>query len=125
MKKSIWLLILALGLFSCNKNPVELEESTGDINHLTVLIEDALWKGEVGDVIRKKFAASVEGLPQEEPVFNLIHHTDKSGDDCYCKNRNIFIVDKNTYNILEKRDYDFALIQIVIYITGKNTTEVL
>lgn len=81
MKKSIWLLILALGLFSCNKNPVELEESTGDINHLTVLIEDALWKGEVGDFIRKKFAASVEGLPQEEPVFNLIQHTDKSGDD--------------------------------------------
>jgi hypothetical protein len=125
MKKSIWLLILALGLFSCNKNPVELEESTGDINHLTVLIEDALWKGEVGDFIRKKFAASVEGLPQEEPVFNLIQHTDKSGDDFFCKNRNILIVEKTTENFFEIRNDDFALNQNVIYISGKNTPEIM
>ena len=125
MKKNIWLLILALALNSCNKSPVELEESTGDINHLTVLIEDALWKGEVGDFIRKKFAASVEGLPQEEPVFNLIQHTDKSGDDFFCKNRNILIVEKTTENFFEIRSDDFALNQNVIYISGKNTPEIL
>lgn len=126
MKKSIWrLLILVLGLSSCNKTPVELEESTGDINHLTVLIEDALWKGEVGDFIRKKFAASVEGLPQEEPIFSLVQHTDKSGDDFFCKNRNILIVEKTTENFFEIRSDDFALNQNVIYISGKNTPEIL
>lgn len=126
MKKSIWrLLILVLGLSSCNKTPVELEESTGDINHLTVLIEDALWKGEVGDFIRKKFAASVEGLPQEEPIFSLVQHTDKSGDDFFCKNRNILIVEKTTENFFEIRNDDFALNQNVIYISGKNTPEIL
>src|SRR5690606_37462774 len=125
MKKNIWLLILALALNSCNKSPVELEESTGDINHLTVLIEDALWKGEVGDFIRKKFAASVEGLPQEEPVFSLVQHTDKSGDDFFCKNRNILIVEKTTENFFEIRNDDFALNQNVIYISGKNTPEIM
>lgn len=123
--KKLCLVVLALVFFSCNKNPVELEESTGDINHLTVLIEDALWKGEVGDFIRKKFAASVEGLPQEEPVFNLIQHTDKSGDDFFCKNRNILIVEKTTENFFEIRNDDFALNQNVIYISGKNTPEIM
>jgi len=102
-----------------------MEPSTGDINHLTVLIEDALWKGEAGDVIRKKFAASVEGLPQEEPVFNLVQHTDKSGDDFFCKNRNLLIVEKNTENFFEIRNDDFAQNQNVIYISGKNTPEIL
>ncbi len=123
--KKVWLFVLAFGLFSCDKSPIELEESTGDINHLTVLIEDALWKGEVGDFIRKKFAASVEGLPQEEPVFSLVQHTDKSGDDFFCKNRNILIVEKTTENFFEIRNDDFALNQNVIYISGKNTPEIL
>lgn len=125
MKKNIWWLVLMLSLLSCNKNPVELQESTGDINHLTVLIEDALWKGEVGDFIRKKFAVSVEGLPQEEPVFNLVQHTDKSGDDFFCRNRNILIVEKTSENFFEIRNDDFALNQNVIYISGKNTPEIL
>lgn len=125
MKKSVWLLVLVLGLCSCKKSPVELEESTGDINHLTVLIEDALWKGEVGDFIRKEFAVSVEGLPEEEPVFNLVQHTDKSGDDFFCRNRNILIVEKTTDNFFEIRHDDFALNQNVIYISGRNTPEIL
>ena len=40
-------------------------------------IDDNLWNGEIGDSIRKKFAAPVDGLPQEEPLFTLNQYPTK------------------------------------------------
>ena len=41
------------------------------INTIAVIIDDQLWKGEVGDSIRNKFASPVIGLPEEEPLFTI------------------------------------------------------
>ena len=34
-------------------------ESNGKINNVSIIIDDNLWNGEIGDSIRKKFAASI------------------------------------------------------------------
>lgn len=71
MKKIIFLLCLAL--MACNEQKVVLPSSSGNINQLSVVIDNQLWQGEVGETIRKHFAANVQGLPQQEPLFNLSH----------------------------------------------------
>ncbi len=125
MKKIVYLFLFCFVLFSCTDNDSVAELSVGETNQITVIIEDSLWNGEVGDSIRKKLTTSVDGLPQEEPLFSLTQHTDRSGDDHFCKNRNIIIVEKSIEEFFEVRNDDFALNQSVIYIAGRNIPEIL
>jgi hypothetical protein len=38
---------------------------------MVVVIPNELWKGQVGDTIRKHFAAPVLGMPMDEPLFSI------------------------------------------------------
>src|SRR5690606_24768429 len=125
MKKITFIFLLCFSLFSCKEKEISLEESVGETNLITVIIEDNLWNGEVGDSIRKKLTTTVKGLPQEEPLFNLVQHTDRTGDDHFCQNRNIIIVEKSIDNVFEIRSNDFALNQSVIYFSGKTILDIL
>lgn len=125
MKKIACLFVLVFVLGSCKQKELSLQESVGEINQITVIIEDNLWNGEVGDSIRKKLTTTVKGLPQEEPLFNLLQHTDRNGDDHFCQNRNILIVEKSLDNYFEVRSNDFALNQSVIYLSGKTIPDIL
>lgn len=73
-------LIVFLSAIACQdknpktkKNRKNLISSTGSINSLSIIIDDSLWKGEIGESLRKEFTKSVTGLPQEEPLFSLGH----------------------------------------------------
>lgn len=72
MKNIILILCVAL-LWGCDEQKVVLPTSSGNINELSVIINNNLWQGKVGEVIRKHFAANVRGLPQQEPLFTLNH----------------------------------------------------
>ncbi len=70
------ILIFSVLIFSCTdqqgkKNNRILPKSVGNINALQVVIQDSLWQGEVGEAIRSYFAAPTDGLPQDEPLFDL------------------------------------------------------
>lgn len=77
MKRSFLLLASIFLFFACeesndkNKDNRILTDSSGNINQLTVVIDKSMWEGEVGEAIRTEFAAPVDGLPQEEPLFSL------------------------------------------------------
>ena len=58
--------------FSCERESKPLiKKSNGNINSITVVIENNLWNSDVGDAIRAGFAYPAEGLPQQEPLFDL------------------------------------------------------
>lgn len=75
MKKAFVLVLSIFFFVSCKnsdeKNERILSDSSGNINHLTVVVKNDLWEGKVGEAIRKTLAEPVEGLPQEEPMFSL------------------------------------------------------
>ena len=80
MKKLFILLFSLCVLFSCkeeNKSQSSTDDggayakSAGRPNALTIVVNNHLWEGEVGEALRKKLAASVKGLPQEEPLFTI------------------------------------------------------
>ncbi len=66
-------LLLAIVLTSCNESKKQnyLPTSVGAINSMVVVIPNALWKSQVGDTIRKHFAAPVLGMPMDEPLFSI------------------------------------------------------
>jgi Domain of unknown function (DUF4837) len=116
-----------IGFLSCNdKKPKNtIVPSIGKINSLTIIINDILWSGEIGDSLRKKFAAPVDGLPQEEPLFTINQYPTKALDGTKVNNRNIIIVKKEERNNFEIIQNEFAKPQNVVHISGKTTTEIL
>ena len=74
MKLSRTLFLVALIVFlSCKEGNRQdyLPSSIGPINSLAVVMDDALWKGEVGDKVREHFAAPVLALTLNEPKFSI------------------------------------------------------
>ncbi len=120
-------IMLSLGFFfRCNKNKDSNNAtSKGDINHLTIIVSDHLWNGEVGDSLRKKFAGPVDGLQQEEPLFTIDQFNNKFLDNQTAFNRNIIIVkkeEKNSYRFIKNQ---YANPQNIAYISGNNVDEII
>jgi hypothetical protein len=127
MNKALFLfLISTFFFFSCNKkNDTQLRRATGKINTISVIIDDQLWNGEVGDSIRNKFASPVVGLPEEEPLFTINQYPAKLMEGFITDSRVIIVVKKEDKNefLLTKNKY--ATPQKVFHISGKTTSEIL
>ena len=75
MKKIVTAVFTLILLAACNNNGSKdqriLSSSSGNINSLSVVIDNELWEGSVGEKIRNIVGSPVYGLPQEEPLFYL------------------------------------------------------
>lgn len=92
MKNLFILLFLGLFLVSCEEsNEKVLPKSVGAINEISLVIENDLWEGAVGDSIRKFFAAPVDGLPWDEPLFTIRQVNPEVFTDFVRTRRNVLI----------------------------------
>lgn len=127
MKKALFFVLLFLAFATaCKKKPDRAHQKTsGPINTISVIIDDPLWNGEVGDSIRNKFAGPVIGLPQEEPMFTINQYPLKLLEGFTTNSRNIIIVKKEAETKFEIVENEFAHPQNVIHISAKTTALLL
>ncbi len=128
MKKIAVALIIVLSFISCNEekeNAKGLPDSSGNINNVSIFIDEALWNGQIGDSLRKKLAAPVDGLPQEEPIFNINQYPTKIFDGFVKKGRNIIVVQKADKSGFGASTDQYATPQNVFFISGKSNEELL
>lgn len=126
MKKALFLLLFFPILFSsCHKKNDDKEKLSGKINTISVIIDDPLWNGEVGDSIRNKFASPVIGLPQEEPLFTINQYPVKLLEGFVTNTRNIIVVKKEVENSYEFVENEYATPQNVFHISGKTAASIL
>ena len=114
--------------FSCKKQGEDIDmprKATGKINTISVIIDDQLWNGEIGDSIRNKFASPVIGLPQEEPLFTINQYPIKLMEGFMTDSRTIIIVKKEEKNKFEIKKNQYALPQNVFHISGKTNDDIL
>lgn len=121
------LALLVLATISCKKqeNAENARKSSGNINSLSIFIDDNLWIGEIGDSIRKKFAAPVDGLPQEEPLFTINQFPPQAFEGKLTKNRNVILVKKESKNFFDVAQNQYAVPQNIIQISGNSTDAIL
>ena len=125
-KVHFFLLLTVIFFLSCNnKRDTSTEKTTGEINTISVLIDDQLWKGEIGDSVRNKFASSVIGLPQEEPQFTINQYPIKFLEGFVVNSRNSIVIKKEAVGRFEIKKNEFATPQNVFYISGRNTIEII
>lgn len=127
MKKALFLLLfISIFSLSCTqKHDKNTEKTTGKINTISVIIDDQLWNGEVGDSIRNKFASPVIGLPKEEPLFNINQYPVKLLEGFVTKTRNSVVIKKEAKNNFEIIENEYASPQNVFHISGKTTASIL
>lgn len=127
MNKTHFLLLLVPFLFfSCAKKNDNLHrKTTGKINTISVIIDDQLWNGEIGDSIRNKFASPVIGLPQEEPLFTINQYPVKLLEGFMTDTRAIIVVKKEGSNKFEIKKDQYASPQNVFHISGETGQDII
>ena len=125
-KKVILLFLSSLFLFSCQKEEsVVLKNTSSKLNTVSVIIDDQMWNGEIGDSVRNKFASPVIGLPQEEPLFTINQYPVKLMEGFMTDSRNIILIKKADENHFQIKKDIFAKPQNVFCISGKSTKDIL
>lgn len=91
------LLASALFISSCisNSEPGRgmLPNVGGSSGEVAVVLEKAKWEGKLGDKIREVLASPIEGLPQSEPMFDLVNATPGVFGELYITHRNILFIE--------------------------------
>src|SRR5690606_38764285 len=129
MNKLLLLLLGSFMLMACadgnKKEERILSNSSGNINNLTVILDQELWRGEIGEAVRAVLASPVHGLPQEEPLFTLRQMPPESFEGFMRKSR-IFL------HIQKGKPADFKLVkdpyakpQVGVLIAGETNEEII
>lgn len=119
-------LFISFAFFSCEKKSDNSpRKTTGKINTISVIIDDQLWNGEVGDSVRNKFASPVIGLPQEEPLFTINQYPIKLLEGFMTDNRTIVVIKKGVENKFEIKKNQYASPQNVYHISGKTASDII
>lgn len=119
------LLFISIFFISCKEENTTARKTTGKVNNISVIIDDLLWNGEIGDSIRNKFASPVTGLPQEEPLFNINQYPVKLMEGFKTDSRNIIVIKKDTKENFKIVKNQYASPQNVFHISGKAADDIL
>lgn len=128
MRSIIFSGALLMLFFSCgNKSSQDklLLDSSGNFNHVSVVVDNELWSGQVGDAIRNVLAATIYGLPQDEPIFTINQIPPSVFSDFVTRNRTILKIESGGEAGLKILNNVYAQPQKVIIVSGKTNEEVI
>ncbi|MCA0131280.1 DUF4837 family protein [Winogradskyella alexanderae] len=127
----IFSMLICLLLFTCgndskNDKKVYLPASNGNLNSISVVIDNQLWEGRVGENIRSIFAAPLNGLPVDEPLFKIRQIPPQVFDGFATRSRIILKIEKEYLEATTKIvDEAFAKPQTVAVVGGKTDDDII
>ena len=129
MRNIIFSAVLLTLFVSCgdkkSSNEKMLLDSSGNINNVSVVIDNELWDGSVGDAIRNVLTAPIYGLPQDEPMFTISQIPPSVFSGFVTKNRTILKIEVNKEADIETLNNVYAQPQKVIIIKGKSREQII
>lgn len=128
MKKLLTLsLVITFVLSSCKEGKKQdyLPNSIGAFNTLTIVIDNELWKSEVGDRIRENFAAPALGLTWDEALFSITQVPPKVFTGVLRNTRNVLYVMEDSLDIAHMKSDMYAKPQKVGVLKGRNKAEII
>ena len=129
MRKIIFSSLALLLFISCDKkkesNEKFLPDASGAINNVSVVSDNDLWDGRVGDAIRTVLTKPIYGLPQDEPTFSISQIPISVFSGFVTKNRTILIAKIGNESSFTITENVYAKPQKVITILGKDKDEII
>ena len=116
------LLCLSFQGSSCNSNASKayVPESNGNINSLTIVMDEKYWSGPLGKNVREVFGAPYEGLPFDEPKYDIYYIPPKAFSGFARSSRNIIVFSKDTIDKINLVKNPWARPQVVTLISGED-----
>ena len=122
-------LVFVFGIVFCtscfDKNKKQNSEPLAKLNTVSIIIDDELWNGEIGDTIRNKFASPVPGLSQEEPLFSINQYPVKLLEGFMTNSKNIIVVKKEAKSNFSIEESQVKNPQFVARFSGNTVQELL
>jgi hypothetical protein len=129
MRNFLFLGLLIVFVVSCGDNKSSnkkmLLDSSGSINNVSVVIENELWEGSIGDAIRNVLAAPIYGLPQDEPTFTISQIPPTVFSGFVTKNRTVLKIEIGKTAGIDISGNVYAQPQKVIVVSGKSREEII
>ena len=130
MKKVILIALTMLLYVSCEQkssttNKRMVPDSSGNINNISIVADNALWEGSVGETIRKILAAPVYGLPQDEPMFSMNQMPPQVFSGFAAKNRTVLKIEKGKDKGIRFLKDVYAKPQKVVVVSGNTSAEII
>ena len=105
---------------------IYLPESSGNLNSISVVVDNILWEDSVGENIRNIFAAPLNGLPTNEPMFNMKQIPPQVFDGFAARNRIVLKIEKGGTEASTKIVNEaFAKPQTVVVVSGKTNQDII
>ncbi len=129
--RALFTVVLSLMLLSCGEEKKEdnqkyLPASNGNLNTISVVIDNQLWEANVGETIRNIFAAPLTGLPLDEPLFSMRQIPPQVFNDFATRSRIILKIEKGTTEpSLKIVNEAFAKPQTVAVVGGKTNQDII
>lgn len=127
--KHILFLASLLVIISCGDKKSSDEkfllDSSGSINSVSVVVNNELWDGSVGEAIRTVLAKPIYGLPQDEPTFTMSQIPPAVFSGFVTKNRTVLKVEMNKEAGIEVLKDVYAKPQKVIVVSGKTKQDII
>lgn len=127
MKHIIVLVLSIFTLVGCQSNNGEivLSRSSGNINNLSVVVDNDLWEGSIGESIRNVIGAPLYGLPQDEPLFTMRQMPTVVFSDFARKNRTVLKIEKGKDADTKFYENAYAKPQKIVVISGQTNQEII
>lgn len=129
--RALYSAVLCILLMSCGEEKKEdnqkyLPASNGNLNNISVVIDNQLWEANVGESIRNIFAAPLTGLPVDEPLFSMRQIPPQVFNDFATRSRIILKIEKgNIEASIKIVNEAFAKPQTVAIVGGKTNQEII
>ncbi|MDY2586499.1 DUF4837 family protein [Winogradskyella aquimaris] len=129
--RTFYLLLLCVIVTACGDKKEDnktkyLPASNGNLNTISVVVDNTLWEGSIGESIRSIFAAPLNGLPVDEPMFNLRQIPPQVFDGFATRSRIILKIEKGNLAPTTKiANNAFAKPQTVAVIGGETNKDII
>ncbi len=119
-------MLLACGDKKESDNKIYLPGSNGNLNNISVVVDNQLWEGNVGENIRNIFAAPLNGLPSDEPIFSMRQIPPQVFDGFARRSRIVLKIEKgNALTTMKIVNEAFAKPQTVAVVGGKTDKDII
>lgn len=129
MQKVLVITGILLLVLSCkdgkSSNEKVFLDATGKINDVSVVVDNDLWSGTIGEVVRNVLASPVYGLPQDEPTFNINQIPSQVFSGFVTKNRTVLIIKIGNEASISFDSDVYAKPQRVITVSGTNKQDII
>ena len=129
--RALYSILFCVMLLSCGDKKdgdkkIYLPGSNGNLNNISVVVDNQLWEGNVGENIRNIFAAPLNGLPTPEPIFSMRQIPPQVFDGFARRSRIVLKIEKGNVETTTKIVNEaFAKPQTVVVVGGKTDKDII